>query len=295
MKRLKKIGIIKIAVLLMMNIIIIAILVSCKHKNDNSIIETTEGYEETTNIETTEKENYDEKEDETVTPEKTEVSNYEKGEDVSINDLKVQLENNNYNFEQTKTIEIQDQASIYALINKYNSLSSSYVPSDLVYPDVLFSFSGNDQKRQMRKEAAQALERLFEAAKKESIELAAVSGYRSFERQQTIYAGNVKRMGETEANKVSAKPGQSEHQSGLAMDVSSHSAGYNLVDSFGETNEGKWLAKNAHLYGFTIRYKKDKTDITKYSYEPWHIRYLGKELARYLYENNLTLEEFYQQ
>ncbi len=293
MKRFKKLRAIKIAVLLIMNLIIIAMLASCKHDNDYFV--TTEEYTEATNIETTEKENYEEKEDKTKTPSTTEASNYETGEDVSISDLKVQLENNNFNFDQTKTIEIQDQSSIYALINKFNSLSSSYVPSDLVYPDVPFSFSGNDQKRQMRKEAAQALERLFEAAKKDSIELAAVSGYRSFERQQTIYAGNVKRMGETEANKVSAKPGQSEHQSGLAMDVSSQSAGYNLVDSFGETNEGKWLSKNAHLYGFTIRYKKDKTDITKYSYEPWHIRYLGKELAGYLYENNLTLEEFYQQ
>ncbi len=293
MKRFKKLRAIKIAVLLIMNLLIIAMLASCKHDKDYFV--TTEEYTEATNIETTEKENYEEKEDKTKTPSTTEASNYETGEDVSISDLKVQLENNNFNFDQTKTIEIQDQSSIYALINKFNSLSSSYVPSDLVYPDVPFSFSGNDQKRQMRKQAAQALERLFEAAKKDNIELAAVSGYRSFARQQTIYAGNVKRMGETEANKVSAKPGQSEHQSGLAMDVSSQSAGYNLVDSFGETNEGKWLSKNAHLYGFTIRYKKDKTDITKYSYEPWHIRYLGKELAGYLYENNLTLEEFYQE
>ena len=94
-------------------------------------------------------------------------------------------------------------------------------------------------------------------------------------------------------NRYSAKPGYSEHQTGLSIDVSASSIGNRLSESFGSTDEGIWLAAHAHEYGFIIRYPKDKASITGYAYEPWHIRYVGIELATYLYENNLTLEEYY--
>jgi hypothetical protein len=89
-------------------------------------------------------------------------------------------------------------------------------------------------------------------------------------------------------------PGSSEHQTGLSIDVSSDSVGCALEESFGATADGKWLAKNCHKYGFIIRYPKNKTKITGYSYEPWHIRYVGRKLATYLYKNDLTLEEYYE-
>ena len=107
------------------------------------------------------------------------------------------------------------------------------------------------------------------------------------------HTDNVKRQGLEHTTKYSATPGFSEHQTGLAIDVSADSVNNRLDESFGDSTEGKWLAENAHLYGFIIRYPKDKTKITGYSYEPWHIRYVGKPLAKYIYENNLCLEEYY--
>lgn len=134
---------------------------------------------------------------------------------------------------------------------------------------------------------------MFAGAKKKGYTLKGVSAYRSYERQKQIYDNNVRSRGTTQTDKVSAVPGSSEHQTGLSIDVSSDSVGCSIETSFGSTKEGKWLEKNCYKYGFIIRYPKDKTKITGYSYEPWHIRYVGKNLAKYLYKNNLTLEEYY--
>lgn len=187
---------------------------------------------------------------------------------------------------------VTNASAVEVIVNKQRNLPADYEPDDLVVPDIPFSFSGDDPKKQLRKEAAEAIEQLFAAAKKDGIELAAVSGYRSYSRQKAIFEANAKAKGEEEANRTSAYPGQSEHQTGLAMDVSSKSVNYALEESFGETEEGKWLAEHAHEYGFIIRYPKGKEEITGYSYEPWHIRYVGKELAAAVYESGLTLEEF---
>lgn len=181
---------------------------------------------------------------------------------------------------------------VLILVNRKTELSSQYVPEDLVVPNVKFSFEGPHEKQNLRRVAANALEELFKVADEEGITLYAVSGYRSYARQKSVYNGHVQRLGEAEANKVSAVPGQSEHQTGLAMDVTSQSVGLALTESFGETKEGKWLADNAHRFGFIIRYPKNQEDITGYSYEPWHIRYVGKEAAQSIYNDNLTLETF---
>lgn len=178
------------------------------------------------------------------------------------------------------------------LVNKSHELPADFVPDDLVVPDVRFSFTEDLPKKKMRKEAAQALEKLFRQAQVDGIDLAAVSGFRSYDRQADIFANAVQRMGEKEANRVSARPGQSEHQTGLAMDVSSASVGYELVESFGETIEGKWLSENAPSYGFIIRYPKGKEYLTGYRYEPWHLRYVGVEHARKISQQGLTLEEY---
>ncbi len=185
-----------------------------------------------------------------------------------------------------------DTDSPLILVNKGNSLPSDYVPKDLTVPSVNFSFTGPHEKQNMQYEAAKALEELFNAASKEGIELYAVSGYRSYNRQQTVYNGHVQKLGQEEADKISAKPGHSEHQTGLAMDVTSQSAGMSLSEDFGSTVEGIWLAENAHEYGFIIRYKKGNEDITGYSYEPWHLRYVERAAAKEIYEANITLEEY---
>lgn len=183
--------------------------------------------------------------------------------------------------------------SITVLVNKELPLPSDYIPDDLVVPNVSFSFSYNDEKKLMRKVAAEALEQLFEAAKADNIYLNGVSAYRSYKRQYEIFTNNVKKQGLDHTMKYSATPGYSEHQTGLAIDVSAESVNNRLDESFGKSAEGKWLAEHAHEYGFIIRYPKDKVQITGYAYEPWHIRYVGKPLAKYIYENNLCLEEYF--
>lgn len=199
-----------------------------------------------------------------------------------------------YNFDRNQVVRLKNQDSIHTMVNKLNDLDPEYIPSDLVEPNVRFSFDGKDEKRQMRSEAAKALEELFKGAESEGISLVAVSGYRSYNRQKYLFENYIKTMGEEAARKVSAQPGQSEHQTGLAMDVSCEAAGYGLIEAMGEMPEGIWLKENAHNYGFVVRYAADKTEITGYNYEPWHIRYIGKKIAANLYENSLTLEEFYE-
>jgi len=189
---------------------------------------------------------------------------------------------------------VTNTSSLYVLVNKQRNLPSDYEPKDLVVPDVPFSFSGNSPKKQMRKEAASALEKLFKAASEDGIKLKAVSGYRSYSTQKSIFESNVKRKGEKVANRTSARPGQSEHQTGLAMDISSASVSYGLEESFGDTKEGQWLAKYASEYGFIIRYPKGKEGITGYSYEPWHVRYVGKIVAKDVTRKEVTLEQYFE-
>ncbi|QDP39697.1 M15 family metallopeptidase [Radiobacillus deserti] len=187
----------------------------------------------------------------------------------------------------------EDPDNIHILVNKTHFLPDDYVPADLVVPNVPFPFEEFAEKKQLRLEAATALEALFQASKKAGLDLVAASGYRSYERQAVIYQNNVEKNGKKHADKFSAQPGSSEHQTGLAMDVTSAEMAFALEQTFEQTDEGAWLADNAYKYGFVIRYPEGKEAITGYSYEPWHIRYVGKELAKELYTRSLTLEEYY--
>ncbi|ALS28246.1 peptidase M15 [Paenibacillus sp. 32O-W] len=184
--------------------------------------------------------------------------------------------------------------SLAVLINKQYTLPENYEPEDLVYPDVPFIFSEKVDKRKLRKEAAEALEKLFAGAKEDGIELAGVSGYRSYERQKELFESYVKRDGEEKARTYSALPGTSEHQTGLSIDVSGSDGRCAAQDCFAGTPEAEWLAEHAAEYGFIIRYPKGKEDITGYKYEPWHIRYVGLEIAKEIAERDITLEEYYQ-
>jgi zinc D-Ala-D-Ala carboxypeptidase len=184
---------------------------------------------------------------------------------------------------------------ILVLVNKKRSLPSDYVPKYLVVPDVQWAFEEDAPKKQMQQVAAIAVEALFAEAEKAGLNLYAQSGYRSYERQQAIYAYNVSTQGEEVASKVSAHPGQSEHQTGLALDVTTPEVELDLVTEFGQTKEGIWLNENADKFGFIIRYPKEKTEITGYQYEPWHIRYVGKDVAEEIMSAGITLEEYFQQ
>lgn len=178
------------------------------------------------------------------------------------------------------------------LVNKQNSISQEY-KRDLKIPNIMFLSQGNIEKNHMEICASYALEEMFENAKNQNINLIAVSGYRSYDRQVTIYNNNIKKYGQEYTDTVSAKPGMSEHQTGLAMDISSKSNNYNLTQQFENTPEGVWLKENSYKYGFIIRYPKGKESITGYSYEPWHVRYVGKDFAKFLHTYDLTLEEYY--
>ncbi|MBD3921221.1 D-alanyl-D-alanine carboxypeptidase family protein [Paenibacillus sp. PR3] len=193
------------------------------------------------------------------------------------------------------TITVSDPKSVAVLVNKTHRLPEGYEPDDLVYPDVAFIFSELNDKRKMRREAADALKELFDAAKKDGVELAGVSGYRSESRQRTLFDNYVKRDGLEAASRYSAKPGFSEHQTGLAMDVSGKDGKCAAEDCFAGTDEANWLADHAQEYGFIIRYPQDKEDVTGYKYEAWHLRYVGVDLAELIHAGGLTLEEYSEQ
>lgn len=194
---------------------------------------------------------------------------------------------------ENEAVVVEDPDSISIVVNKQRKLPDNYEPDDLAEANVSYYAPEGHSKRLLREEAAKALEHLFTAAKEDGLELVAVSGYRSYDRQKQIYERNVATKGQEHADKFSAKPGTSEHQTGLAMDVASAKLVAVLEQSFIETDEGKWLEEYAHEHGFVIRYPEGKEDITGYQYEPWHLRYVGKELATEIYQAQLTLEEYF--
>lgn len=151
------------------------------------------------------------------------------------------------------------------------------------------SYDGNGLSSDQLTPLAQgAFDKMAAAAQDEAgLSLFVVSGFRSYETQENLYNRYVEEDGKEEADRYSARPGHSEHQTGLAADVNSVSY------DFEHTAEGKWLAANCYRFGFHLRYPKDKEEITGYRYEPWHVRYVGEELARELYENDETLEEHF--
>ena len=182
----------------------------------------------------------------------------------------------------------KDYSSILLLVNKDNKLDKDYKPDDLTVPNVNFSPNSIEEEHFLRKEASTALEELFNAAKKENIYLYALSGYRSFSTQKAIYERTIKQQGRKHADEYVAKPGYSEHQTGLAMDVTTKDS----YVVFENTPEARWLSKNAYKYGFIIRYPLGKESITGYSYESWHIRYVGKKASKEIFTKDLVLEQY---
>ncbi|WP_227004108.1 M15 family metallopeptidase [Salicibibacter halophilus] len=201
-------------------------------------------------------------------------------------------------FNETETVDgvetIQNPDNVQVLVNHDYALPEGYEPDDLTAPDVTFSFDEDVEKRYLREPAADALENLFDDAEEDGHALFAVSGYRSYERQDAVFTNAAAESSEEEANETIATPGNSEHQTGLAMDISSESNNFELSTSFAETKEGEWVAEHAHEHGFIIRYPKDGEEITEISYEPWHLRYVGEEAAEIIYEHDITLEEFFE-
>ena len=182
--------------------------------------------------------------------------------------------------------------SLY-LVNRSYTLSEDYVPPDLVQP----LCAGAESGTLMRKEAAASLEELFASAKEAGYTLVAVSGYRSWGTQRTIYSrrtGSGDKKEKERARLLVAPPGASEHQLGLAMDLG-RKGKTNLNAAFGSSEEGAWVREHAHEFGFIIRYKADWSDITGYADEPWHIRYVGRDHAGRIHELDIPLEHYIEQ
>lgn len=181
---------------------------------------------------------------------------------------------------------------IPVLVNKSNKLPDNYQPSDLIYPDIPFTFKQKAEKRQMRAEAGAAVEKLFAGAKKQGVKLLGVSAYRSHASQAALFNYYVNQDGYEAARKYSAVPGTSEHETGLAIDVTGGDGQCAAENCFEGTQEAIWLQDHAAEYGFIIRYPKGKDEVTGYQYEPWHLRYVGKAVAKEITNRGITLEEY---
>lgn len=190
---------------------------------------------------------------------------------------------------------IGEPGSTWWIVNKVRPLNpAAYAPDNLVVPKVPLRVAAGDSEMRLRKEAAAALEELIAAAKQDQLSLLLASGYRSYQLQVAVYNANVQKYGQAGADEQSARPGTSEHQTGLAVDVGATSRKCEIEQCFGDLPEGIWVAANAHKYGFILRYPENKEAITGYVYEPWHFRYVGKDLAAELHKQKiLTLEEFF--
>lgn len=184
-------------------------------------------------------------------------------------------------------LTVKDPNDITVLVNKTHQIPTDWVPDDLVRVC--------DSEQMLRKEAADAFEQLYNEAVSRNIAIFSISGYRSNDTQTRYWTNMCNVYGIEYASAYSAYPGRSEHQLGLALDVSFKTTGDRLSEIVADSEVGKFMANEGHKYGFIIRYPKDKVAITNYGYEPWHLRYVGVDLATELYENNLTLEEYYKE
>ncbi len=209
---------------------------------------------------------------------------YAEGKNLSASKIVADVNSNldKKKYEDTTATNVKDGNLM--LVNKYFYLTEDYEPNDLITLTAKYNTGRNSQ---MRKEAANAFMEMSDAATVDNIVIKNASAYRTYKYQVTLYNNYVERDGKTAADTYSARPGFSEHQTGLATDI-------NQIDnSFENTDAFKWLQKNAYKYGFILRFPKDKEDITGYQYEPWHYRYVGTKVAKQIHDENLTLEEYY--
>lgn len=185
---------------------------------------------------------------------------------------------------------IDDPNSIWVVADKLRPLNPvDYTPADLERVPIPYVY-----EPYLRAEAAQAAVALVAAAQAEGLRLQSQSAYRGYDTQVAVYGDRVNLVGQEEADRTSARPGHSEHQTGLSIDFSSVPAVCPLEQCFADTPHGQWLAENAWRFGFHLRYPEGETPVTGYVFEPWHYRYVGVELATELHESGiLTLEEFF--
>jgi D-alanyl-D-alanine carboxypeptidase len=183
-----------------------------------------------------------------------------------------------------------ESVTLLSPVDKDHALPADYVPPGLAA--VPASYLAPGFGGELRQEAVDALTRMLDDASAAGHDIRARSAYRSYAEQETTFNYWVGQLGFDQAVRVSAMPGHSEHQLGTTADLSSPEVGWDLVESFGETAPGKWLAANAHDYGFALSYPDGKEDVTGYSYEPWHFRYIGTAEAQAWKASGLTLNQY---
>jgi D-alanyl-D-alanine carboxypeptidase len=215
------------------------------------------------------------------------ISYYNNNKNLEIDDI---ISIVNSNIDKTfyvDTVKTDTSKDLLMLVNKFNYLDESYVPDDLVYMDS--NYTTNNCR--LKSVAYEAFKKMVDSAKEEGLNIYARSGFRSYTDQFSIYNYYVSIDGYDKADTYSARPGFSEHQTGLVVDVIAGRNG--TYDEFGSTNEFKWLKENSYKYGFILRYTNENSYITGYKNEPWHYRYVGIDAAKIIYENNLTFDEYY--
>ena len=185
----------------------------------------------------------------------------------------------------TDTKRINNPNSPYVLVNKYHYLDKDFVPNDLVETKDYAKTS-----LLMQKIAYENFKEMANDAKKENLNIRIVSAYRSYSYQENLYNNYLKADSQEIVDTYSARAGYSEHQTGLAVDIDNIIKNYN---QFHLTKEFDWMQRNAYKYGFILRYPLGKENITGYKYEPWHYRYIGKTIAKYIHDNDLTYDEYY--
>lgn len=180
---------------------------------------------------------------------------------------------------------IVEKFSVDMLVNKYNMLPEDFEPDDLI---VIDSNYRNDDVQMGAKVAVEAFKEMYRAAAKDGLGLVINSGYRSYETQEDLCNTYRSLYGDNYVNRYVSLPGFSEHQTGLAFDIGSTSS-----NIFAESKEYEWMLDNSYKYGFILRFSKSNENITGFRSEPWHYRYVGKEIATYIYEHNISFEEYY--
>ena len=206
--------------------------------------------------------------------------------DLSIEDIVTRVNLNLDKEVYTDTIPATNLNTNYLFVNKFNYLDSNYIPNNLELLDNSYAKSGI----YLVKEAKDELEKMIMKAREDGMNIRVISAYRSYTYQENLYNNYVKSDGVEMADTYSARAGYSEHQTGLVVDVT---RAYDDFNNFENTNEYNWMLENAANYGFILRYPKDKEDITTYSFEAWHYRYVGVELAQKIKASNLTFDEYY--
>lgn len=206
------------------------------------------------------------------------IDNYDKYKDNTI-----EVVNTNTHLEYyTNISEVDMSKDELMLVNKFHQLDEEYEPSDLEKVTIGYGY--------LRKNANDALNKMNEDAKKNEINLYVTSSHRPFDMQKRVYDNYVLSDGVEEADEYSARPGHSEHQTGLAVDFIKQGGSFR---TFYQSDDFTWLIDNAYKYGFILRYPENKEDITGFIYESWHYRYVGLEVAEYIHENKITFDEYY--